>query len=392
MDIRTKLVFALVAVSLGSMLALGWAAYRQAGRALLDGNQDRLEAVAASKEEDLHNVLAGWKDRVRLIASRTRLRDALREYADSSDPALREQMDRILDDARTSVPSILRLGVYDLSGEAIASTVTPDVEGLAPLERALLPAESEADAVQLLAIALENGSPTLEGGSGLRAVFLARLESEGKAIGTLETVFDARALADLTESFTGLGRTGETLVSFYDADSIPRILCSGRHDVPPAALIIRDGESDLPSARALRGEEGFFQAAVDYRGEAVWAATRHLPEPGWGLVVKFDAAEEREPVIALRRRLVRLGLSFSAFAVLGGVLLGLWFARPIHELAEVADRIRHGDLEARADVRTEDEVGHLARAFNEVVEELARAHRENRDRDPPPSGSRDAPS
>jgi HAMP domain-containing protein len=380
MDIRTKLVFALVAVSLGSMLALGWAAYRQAGSALLGGNQDRLEAVVASKEEDLHKVLAGWKDRVRLIASRTRLRDAIREYSGWPDPALREQMGRILRDAQGSVFSIARLRVYDLSGQAIASSATSQPERLAPLDPVLLPPGSEADGVQLKAIAFE-------GGSELRAVFLARLEWDGAAIGMLETVFDAQALSDLTEDFTGLGRTGETLVSFYDADSIPRILCSGRHDVTPEALIIRDGESDLPAARALRGEEGIFLAAVDYRGEAVWAATRHLPEPAWGLVVKVDAAEEQEPVMALRRTMVRLGLSFSAFAVLCGVLLGLWFARPIRELAEVADRVRHGDLEARADVRTEDEVGLLARAFNEVVEELARSHHED-----PQSGTGDAPS
>jgi HAMP domain-containing protein len=378
MDIRTKLVFALVAVSLGSMLALGWAAYRQAGISLLYGSQDRLEAVAASKEEDLHNVLEGWQDRVRLIASRTRLRDALGEYSADPDSLLVEQMSRILRDAQTSVPLILHLAVFDLSGQPVASSVTSRPDTLAPLSSRLQPASE--DSVQLAAIAFGNRSD-------LQAIFLARLVWEDQTIGTLQTVFDATELADVTENFTGLGRTGETLVSFFDADSIPRILCSGRHDVPAEALIIQDGETDLPSARALRGEEGIFLAAVDYRGESVWAATRHLPEPGWGLVVKFDAAEEREPLTALRRTMVRLGLSFSAFAILCGVLLGLWFARPIHELAEVADRVQQGDLDARADVRTEDEVGLLARAFNEVLDKLARS-----DRADPPSGKRDLPS
>jgi PAS domain S-box-containing protein len=50
--------------------------------------------------------------------------------------------------------------------------------------------------------------------------------------------------------------------------------------------------------------------------------------------------------------------------------MGLRFAKPIHELAAVADRIREGDLSVRAAVTSQDEVGHLARRFNQMAEEL----------------------
>ena len=57
MDIRTKLVFALVAVSLGSMLALG-AFSHAASRALLQRMALReLEAVAETKKQDLERVI-----------------------------------------------------------------------------------------------------------------------------------------------------------------------------------------------------------------------------------------------------------------------------------------------------------------------------------------------
>jgi nitrogen fixation/metabolism regulation signal transduction histidine kinase len=102
----------------------------------------------------------------------------------------------------------------------------------------------------------------------------------------------------------------------------------------------------------------------------VWAATRHLEESGWGIVVKSDASEERTPIVDLRDRMVRLALSLAAFAILAGILLGLHLARPIHELADVVNRIRGGETSARARVWSQDEVGELARTFNRMADAL----------------------
>ena len=94
---------------------------------------------------------------------------------------------------------------------------------------------------------------------------------------------------------------------------------------------------------ALRGEEAVRSEGItDYRGQAVWAAVRYLPETGWGLIVKLDASEAVAPVLAFREQFIRLSLSLGAFAILIGTVLGLRFAAPIHELAEVANRIRGG--------------------------------------------------
>jgi PAS domain S-box-containing protein len=88
------------------------------------------------------------------------------------------------------------------------------------------------------------------------------------------------------------------------------------------------------------------------------------------VVVKFDTAEERSSIKRFRQQLTQLGLSLSAFAILLGTFLGLRFARPIHDLAGVANRIRVGELDARAKVEREDEMGLLARTFNQMAEEL----------------------
>jgi nitrate/nitrite-specific signal transduction histidine kinase len=90
----------------------------------------------------------------------------------------------------------------------------------------------------------------------------------------------------------------------------------------------------------------------------------------------LDAQEQEQPVLDLRRYMVRLSLALSAFAILTGTVLGLRLARPIRALADVANRIRAGDLDARAETRGDDEIGVLARTFNLMAAKLIETNRD----------------
>ncbi|MCS3743379.1 MULTISPECIES: adenylate/guanylate cyclase domain-containing protein [unclassified Rhizobium] len=71
------------------------------------------------------------------------------------------------------------------------------------------------------------------------------------------------------------------------------------------------------------------------------------------------------------QRIVLLGGVAAAFL---GLILGLIFresiAGPIQRLTGVADRVRQGDLAARAQVESGDEIGKLATTFNNMTEQL----------------------
>ena len=211
-------------------------------------------------------------------------------------------------------------------------------------------------------------------------------------MGWLLAELSTDAFDDLTSDYTGLGDTGETMIVVRGPDGTGRILGPVRHADPTPAAANQDGdaarEADAPgtssagaaspaivpgsaASLALQEEEGTFtEGVVDYRGEPVWAAVRLLPDLGLGLVVKFDEDEELGPLREFRERLMRVGFSLSALAILAGVLLGLHFTRPIHDLVEVANRIGDGELDARADLEREDELGVLAGAFNAMGDEL----------------------
>lgn len=359
MDIRTKLVFALVATALGSMLVLGGFAWWIARDMLQQAAQRQLESVAESKHRDLERVYAGWHESVNLIRSRTQLRLSLAAWNRDRSPEERARIARILEDARRASHRVRHILVFSPDGSPVASTGPATTASWARRE----PGPSEE--LRFHGIAQETGSPVV----GLTG----SMTLEGDPIGSIAVVLDAGDLFDVTGDYTGLGATGETVIARREPDAGARIINPVRHDAAsPLSLTLPGALRDTAIVRAVNGESGaFLDGAVDYRDVPVWAAARHLEPPDWGVVTKVDEAEARAPVIELRNTLLRLGLSLSAFAVLLGTALGVYFAKPIRALAELADRVRHGERDLRADVTgAEDEVGLLATALNEMLDEV----------------------
>ncbi len=82
----------------------------------------------------------------------------------------------------------------------------------------------------------------------------------------------------------------------------------------------------------------------------------------------------RRPLIELQRRIVSTAMLVGGVGVLVAVLASLWFAarvtRPVVSLAEAARRVAAGDLGAKVEVESSDELGELAASFNRMTEDL----------------------
>ena len=360
-DIRTKLVFALVAVTLGSMLAFGAFMYRAAGDMIDDAAAQQLEGLAESSADALENIVDGWEERVQLVASRTQLRLSLRDFSASGDADARQRIQRILDDATGSVQTIAALATYTRDGRMVAQSGDAADSILAvlyPMSR-----EESTARVRFLGVSFTpDGFP--------RVAYGTRLSIDGERVGFLFVLLNGRRIVDLTADTAGLGQTGELMIVMPDpegARTLHRVRGSG-----PEVLgdVLLSGEQD-PARLAVAGEEGVFrESLVDYRGEAVWAATRYISNTGWGLVVKFDEAEKRGAVYRFREEMFSLALTLAGIGIFVAVILGFRFATPIHSLAEVATRIGEGDMDARATVKREDEIGLLARTLNQMADDL----------------------
>jgi class 3 adenylate cyclase len=93
----------------------------------------------------------------------------------------------------------------------------------------------------------------------------------------------------------------------------------------------------------------------------------------WMLLARLDLAEALAPV----RRLERAVLLWTLLTILGTIAVALFVTarllRPISALAAAAQRMRDGDLKARVDVLSRDELGLLSTTFNQMAESIEKS-------------------
>ena len=87
-------------------------------------------------------------------------------------------------------------------------------------------------------------------------------------------------------------------------------------------------------------------------------------------VTAVPLGEVLAPFAAVQRATWLAGAGALALAVVLGLVLSRSFAGPVRALAAATERIARGDYEARVQVRGRDELGALARAFNEMARGL----------------------
>ncbi|WP_201749450.1 GGDEF domain-containing protein [Micromonospora sicca] len=91
------------------------------------------------------------------------------------------------------------------------------------------------------------------------------------------------------------------------------------------------------------------------------------PAPGQPLPLVLSVPGERPP--GLYASLVAAVVLAALLAVLAAGRLARVTTRPLVELAGAVDRVAHGDLNTRVPVRSRDEIGRLALAFNRMTRE-----------------------
>ena len=195
-------------------------------------------------------------------------------------------------------------------------------------------------------------------------------DSKGTFIGELAFDVDMQIFYELIQDNRGLGDTGETLIGKQVADGA-LFLNPLRYD-PDAALkrkIKTGGKTGISILNAVQGKAGS-GFAIDYRGEQVIAAWRYIPSLDWGMVVKVDVWDAFAPVAAMRNKALT---SLIVFLVLGTGIVYLivrTITLPIANLTNMAKKVYDGDLSARTQVTSRDEIGDLGKYFNKMAEGL----------------------
>jgi methyl-accepting chemotaxis protein len=192
-------------------------------------------------------------------------------------------------------------------------------------------------------------------------------------VGIIELQLNNQDIYKLLADYTGLGETGETVVTSLRNDRL-LFMAPTRHD-PDAAFRRQIPMKELPKYRSLsessqgRASTGA-EVVMDYSNKQVLAVWRFLPSFRWGMVTKVNLEEATASISAMRRD--QLVIAF--FAVLVVIAAALYVARsisnPISKLTQTTNLIAAGNLNEKIEIGSEDEVGELAVAFNKMTADL----------------------
>ncbi len=186
----------------------------------------------------------------------------------------------------------------------------------------------------------------------------------GDRIGVVAVDLDLQGVDDIIRERTGLGASGETYL--VGRLSTRNVLISGTGT--DNEELAKDIKSDGIAAAALgKDGEGLYNnyKSTPVLGSYIWIDNLNL-----ALLAEISQAEAFEPADRLARDILLIGLSSAGILLTAVYLIARRISQPILAIADAANQVSGGNLDSQAPVLTDDEIGILAIAFNQMTSQL----------------------
>ena len=123
---------------------------------------------------------------------------------------------------------------------------------------------------------------------------------------------------------------------------------------------------------ALSGKEGYAieRSPIGPKPSLVSFMPLHVYGLHWVFESRMDQSEAFRPVLEMQRFFLWWGLVIFLLTIVTALLTTHHLLRPINSLAKAADRVAAGDLTARAEWKSHDELGTLCKTFNSMTQSI----------------------
>jgi two-component system sensor histidine kinase/response regulator len=358
-SLMVRMVSYFLLLSLVTVGVVGYIAYVRSTEALKKSVFDRLSVVTTFKGDELSR----WVDEQRLnvvfLASLSEVRTAAqtlmsREKTEDGYRAAYADLAQCLKNVMANKSDLQEIFILtDVGGQVVISS-DPSLEGQYRVRDIYFTQGRLSTYVQSVYASPITLKPTL-------TIATPLLDATGRRLGVLAVHMNLNQMDRIIMQHAGLGESGET----YLVDSSNVFVSAERF----GRLEYPRGVHTEGIDSAIQGHDG---AGLyrNYAGAPVIGMYRWLKDQQMALMVEMSQEEAFGPARRLAWAILLTG--FLSACVLAGGIYGLarQITRPVLAIANTAARVSSGDMTAVAPVMTEDEVGILARAFNEMTHRL----------------------
>ena len=194
------------------------------------------------------------------------------------------------------------------------------------------------------------GAPVFDANGQMYAVLVLQISTE-------------QISAMMTER-AGLGETGETYL--VGSDHLMRSESRFEEGTILKKKVeteaIREGLAGKSDAKIIK----------DYRGASVLSvyAPLTIDDIAWVIISEIDTAEAFASIANVRNWMLLIGLITGGVVVMVALTVARNITNPVRNLVDVSGVVAQGDLTAEMEIETDDEIGQLAGAFQQMVGNL----------------------
>jgi hypothetical protein len=334
--------FALSAIIVALLTGVAYAVIVREARASVDA---QLHTLVAAKTR----ALESWLDE-----SRRRLEFAATLDTVAESAASPEILRKTLEALRQRWPELGQLLFAATQGGLVIASTTRELEGQYRVHDTWFVRGLEGIFVQNVYPSPVTLQPTL-------TIAAPVVTSPGARVGVLAANLDLRVLDRIVGELSGPYPTTES----YLVDRFSVFIFGDRY-----------GREGFPRGVHSMGIDAAVGGASgsglyrNYRGVRVIGVFRWLPIQELALLVEAPTADAFRAARHQTIAIAGTGLAVVALLAAGVLLLARRLAFPILAIEEAARKVTGGDLEARAPVLTQDEIGTLAGSFNDMTTHL----------------------
>jgi len=343
-----SLMVALAGTGLAIAAVLGVWAYTEERATLLTQIVAEMTHIAQIEQNEIKEDLADAQNQLQFFATR------MAEDARRNPAAVRERLREL----QAFDTRFLQVNLMDAEGRVlVSSSVAGEIE---PTNR--------------IGVAY-----TLEGKPFVSDIYLSPLfkrwviyisapvkDARGAVTGAVSARFDMQEDLKAFVRIVRFGAHGYTMIANGEGHVIGH---------PDDARLDTD-VSAYPVVRAALQGRTTNAISVNLAGVEMLMVGQPLESPStlhprpWVLVSETATAEALAPVRALEVKFALAALVVGAACLVVAGLVSRSVTRPLHDVLDVVQKIRGGDLGARSTVAGPDELGHLGEALNEMAKGL----------------------